>query len=231
MDEELNESKKNREKRLLEAKKIREENEKNKLLQEKKKKEELEQDNKLLEDQNKLIELQDKKKMEEMKAKEKRMQALAKYAEENIGKKDLDKKKIEEIRFMKDALEREKREQLVEEKRKMQHRQNEVNARKLLDEQVKQKELKKEEERKKSKKLAEFWEKDAEDFTHEQKTKQIEYKKKHYDWHNDILKQISEKKDKTKKAILMNEREFLFNKQLIDDAIKIPNETKEGITQ
>lgn len=218
IEEESNENKKNRERRLLEARKIREENERNKQLQEKKKREESEEDIKLMERMNKLVEMQEKKRVEEIKQKEQRMQALAKYAEENIGKKDLEKKKTEEKRFLKDTLEREKKDQQEEQNRMKLRRQAEVNAKVMLDEQIKQKEAKKHEEKAKSKQLAASWKQESDKFVQEQSIKVQEYKKKNINWHNEVLKQIAEKKETSKKVSLMNERELLINKQLIDQA-------------
>eukprot|EP01022_Parablepharisma_sp_SALTPOND_P012421 TRINITY_DN1595_c0_g1_i1.p2 TRINITY_DN1595_c0_g1~~TRINITY_DN1595_c0_g1_i1.p2 ORF type:complete len:513 (-),score=133.47 TRINITY_DN1595_c0_g1_i1:5666-7204(-) len=217
MEVEVMESKKKREHQLQEAVKLIQENEKFKALQDVKRLKEREEDKKMLEEQIRAMEMQEKKRVDEMKAKEARIQALTKYAEEHVTKNEVMKRRQEEQRFLKEVIEREKREEQEEIRRKKAQRERELNARRYLDEQMSEKKKRKEEEMVKSKELVETWRKDEETFKKEQKEKAEELKKRNKQWYNEVLRQVTELKEGKKKGHLMNEREFMINKKLIEE--------------
>ena len=227
LNEEALAGKKKREQQLQEAVKLIQENEKYKLIQDSRKLKEREEDKKMLEEQARTMELQEKKYMDEVKAKEARVQALVKYAEEHVAKDEAVKKRLEEQRFIKGVIEREQREEIEERQRKKARKDNEVNAKKYLDEQMKEKLKKEEDEEKKSKEIVLQWRKDEEEFKQEQRTKSDELKKKNKAWYNDILQQATSIKVGKKKGQLMNERELLMNKKLLEGIQGVAESKKE----
>ena len=192
------------------------ENEKYKLILDKKKQEEREVEKRRIEQYSAAEEQQEKRKYEEMKAKEARIQALIKYAEEHVGKNEFIKRKAEEQKFLKELLEKEKKEEIEEVKRKKMHREKELKARRFLDEQMKEKALKVSEAEKRSRELVETWRLDDESFRKEQREKAGEVKKKNMAWADTIMRQIGDAKVKRRQQRLMDEREYQINKKLIE---------------
>jgi hypothetical protein len=191
----------------------------------------LEAEKKELAELHKALVLQDQRKLEEKRVKEERMQALVANAGQHIMRREKERQRDEEQRFLRSLLEREKSEQLREERNRTQHRQRELNAWKYLDEQVRQKALRLSEEKQRSKLLASSWRQDAEEYKKELLNKSQETKKRHQDIHREIMAQIEEKQSRSKRLQYMNEREYLINKPLIAEAFKEqgkPNGTSPG---
>lgn len=171
-----------------------------------------------IEKNNKLLEEQEKKRAEEFKMKDAKIKAFVKFTAETVGKKEIEKKQEEEKRFLKDLINKEKREQIEEDKKKNKQKQLEVNLRKYLEEQKKEKEKRKIEELQKNKELAEEWKKEADDFVKGEKAKANEVKKITKSVHEEILKQIQNRKKIVSREKLMNERELLINKKILESA-------------
>ncbi len=223
MDMEALEARKRREKQLLEAVRLKQENEKYKEIVDKRRMDEREEEKKLMEIVNAAQREQERKQLEEIKAKEARIQALAKYAEEHVTKNETAKRRLEEQRFLKSVLDKEKRDELDEIRRKKEHREREINARRYLDDQMKEKEEKTKEEEKQSRALAESWRKDEVAYRREVKEKTSANKKRNALWYGEIVKQMNETQALRKRGSLMDDREYRLNKKLLEETAAIAN--------
>lgn len=203
--------------KLQEATALIKENEKLKMLHDKRKLEEQEEDKKLLQEQIKQMEIQERKHAEEMKAKEVRIQALVKYAEEHHVKDEAKKRILEEQRFINKVLEREKKEEQEERRRKQDCREKERRNTEHLRSQVDEKRKRQHEEVARSREMAECCRRKDEACRVEERERTARLRKKYRQWHNDVLQQVTERKEKSGKEVLMDDRELLINKKLLDE--------------
>ncbi len=228
MVEEDLEGRKRREKRLQGAAQLRQENDNSRKIQDKRRLEEQEEEKRMVRIMAEAQERQQRLQLEETKAKDARIHALAKYAEEHVTKKDEVKRRMEEQRFIRAVLDKEKQDELDEKRRKQEHRQRELNARKYLDRQLEEKAARDQSEKRESRKLVETWRNEEESYRREQQEKMSATKRRNQAWRQEIVRQIGQSRDLKRRRDIMDEREFLINRKLIEESLTVTKEIQPG---
>ena len=214
LDEEVQGAKTRKEQQVATMRKMIEENEKYKQIQIDSKLKEKEKDVKLMEEYTKYQEVQEAKRTAQLKAKEDRIQAFMNIAAENVVKEQKNKLKQEDEQILKSLIIKEKREKAEEDKKKYKKRLLEVETNKFLEVQISEKKEYMRKERDINEEYAGRWKKDSEVYQREMKKKADDKKKVNKAHAEDIKKQITDKRTLREG---MNNREFMFNKNLLNE--------------